>query len=202
VLLLSNLVFAAGLALLAAAHGPVLLTVAWLVLGAAMALGLYDSAFAALAGLYGREARSAITSIAGFASTVGWRGACLAWAGLHLIAGLPLNRFLVPPAPPPPTANAAALTLFGPAGYGLRTGVLSVPVRVAQAGGRCCSGCCWTGWAWACCWHPRGWASLRQRHSWHRDSPAVPRGRLLRSVTHHLPLRAGWLEADPHIAGA
>ena len=117
VLCLSSLVFAAGLALLAAAHGPVLLAVAWLVLGAGMALGLYDSAFATLAGLYGGDARGAITGItliAGFASTVGWpltafldgavgwRGACLAWAGLHLLVGLPLNRFLVPRAPPPP----------------------------------------------------------------------------------------------------
>lgn len=122
VLCLSNLVFATGLALLAAANGPVLLTAAWLVLGAGMALGLYDSAFATLAGLYGRDARAAITGItliAGFASTVGWplsaflndavgwRGACLAWAGLHLALGLPLNRFLVPPALPPPPENAA-----------------------------------------------------------------------------------------------
>ena len=45
---LSNLVFAAGLALLATAHGPVLLAVAWLVIGFGMALGLYDSAFATL----------------------------------------------------------------------------------------------------------------------------------------------------------
>ena len=122
VLCLSNLVFAAGLALLAAAHGSVLLTVGWLVLGAGMALGLYDSAFATLARLYGRDARGAIigiTLLAGFASTVGWpltawldgavgwRGACLAWAGLHLVVGLPLNGFLVPRAPPPPAAEAA-----------------------------------------------------------------------------------------------
>ena len=126
VLVLSSLVFATGLALLAAAHGTVLLAVAWLVLGAGMALGLYDSAFATLAGLYGRDARGAITGItliAGFASTVGWpltawldgavgwRGACLAWAGLHLVIGLPLNCFLVPPAPPPlPGDTAAAAT--------------------------------------------------------------------------------------------
>ncbi len=36
----SNLVFAADIALLAAASGPVLLALAWLVLGAGMALGL------------------------------------------------------------------------------------------------------------------------------------------------------------------
>ncbi len=120
VLCWSNLVFATGLVLLASAQGPVLLTGAWLVLGAGIALGLYDSAFATLAGLYGREARSAITGItliAGFASTIGWpltafltetigwRGACLVWAALHLLLGLPLNRFLVPPAPPPAGAG-------------------------------------------------------------------------------------------------
>lgn len=115
VLCLSSVVFAAGLALLALANGPFVLTAAWLVIGVAMALGLYDSAFATLAGLYGRDARSPITGItliAGFASTVGrplttffndtlgWRGACLAWAGLHLSFGLLLNLFLVPPAAP------------------------------------------------------------------------------------------------------
>jgi hypothetical protein len=48
---------------------------AWAVLGVGMALGLYDSAFATLTGLYGRAARGPITGItliAGFASTVGW----------------------------------------------------------------------------------------------------------------------------------
>lgn len=122
VLCLSNLVFAAGLTLLATAQGPGVLTSAWLVLGAGMALGLYDSAFATLAGLYGRDARGAITGItliAGFASTVGWpltawlndavgwRGACLAWAGLHVLAGLPLNRFFIPETPPLPDDAAA-----------------------------------------------------------------------------------------------
>jgi MFS family permease len=116
VLTLSNLVFATGLVLLALAQGTGLMALAWLVMGVGMAMGLYDAAFATLAGLYGRAARSPITGItliAGFASTVGWplsaimeemlgwRGACLGWAGLHLLVGLPLNRLLVPPAPPP-----------------------------------------------------------------------------------------------------
>lgn len=123
VLTLSNLVFAVGLVLLALAQGPALMAFAWLVLGVGMAMGLYDAAFATLAGLYGRAARTPITGItliAGFASTVGWplsalmeeaigwRGACLGWAGLHLLVGLPLNRLLVPPAPPPEKAPAAA----------------------------------------------------------------------------------------------
>ena len=116
VLVLSNLVLAAGLIVLALAQGLVSLTAAWAVLGVGMALGLYDSAFATLAGLYGREARGPITGItliAGFASTIGWplsafldaslgwRGACLTWAVLHLLIGLPLNRLLIPRAPPP-----------------------------------------------------------------------------------------------------
>ena len=121
VLAASSVVFAAGLAVLAAAPGLPVLAVGWLVLGAGMALGLYDAAFAALAGLYGRGARGPITGItliAGFASTVGWpvsallldwvgwRGACLVWAGLHVMVGLPLNLWL-PSAPPPPAATVA-----------------------------------------------------------------------------------------------
>ena len=116
VLALSNLVLAAGLVVLALAQGIVGLAAAWAVLGVGMALGLYNSAFATLSGLYGRAARGPITGItliAGFASTVGWplsafldasvgwRGACLVWAALHLLIGLPLNRLLIPRAPPP-----------------------------------------------------------------------------------------------------
>lgn len=111
VLVISNLVLAGGLALLAVASAPWMLWTAWLVLGIGMALGLYDSAFATLGRIYGDKARSAITGItliAGFASTVGWpltalgaasigwRNTCLAWAIAHLVLGLPLNRFLVP----------------------------------------------------------------------------------------------------------
>lgn len=129
VLAATNLVFAAGLVLLSVATGPASLVVAWLVLGVGMGFGLYEAAFATVAGLYGRDARSAITGItlfAGFASTVGWpasalfidafgwRGACLAWAALHLLLGLPLNRLLVPKAPPP--APVAASGQPAPAG--------------------------------------------------------------------------------------
>lgn len=111
VLILSSLVFATGLVLLGLANGTVLLTIGWVVLGVGMALGLYDAAFSALAHLYGHGARGPITGItliAGFASTVGWplsalfeaeigwRGACFGWAALHLVVGLPLNRFIVP----------------------------------------------------------------------------------------------------------
>jgi len=114
VLSATNLVFAVGLAALSAASGPVSLFAAWIVLGVAMGSGLYEAAFAALVRLYGRSSRDSITGItliAGFASTLGWplstlleaqfgwRGACLAWAALHLLIGLPLNA-LLPKAPP------------------------------------------------------------------------------------------------------
>lgn len=129
VLTLSNLVLAAGLVLLACAQGIATLALAWAVLGVGIAIGLYDAAFATLAGLYGRAARAPITGItliAGFASTVGWplsalmeaefgwRGACLGWAALHLVLGLPLNRLLVPPAPPPEKLAAAGVAKPAP----------------------------------------------------------------------------------------
>ncbi len=111
VLAVSNLLFAAGLGLLALADILPLLWLGWLVIGAAMGLGLYDSAFATLGRMYGQTARSAITGItliAGFASTVGWpltawgeatlgwRGTCAAWAIAHIALGLPLNLFILP----------------------------------------------------------------------------------------------------------
>src|SRR5437868_4471136 len=51
VLVFSNLVLAAGLILLSLAQGVIGLAAAWAVLGVGMALGLYDAAFATLAGL-------------------------------------------------------------------------------------------------------------------------------------------------------
>jgi predicted MFS family arabinose efflux permease len=118
----TNVVFAAGLAALSLAHGPWSLFLAWAVLGVGMGSGLYEAAFAALVRLYGTGSRGAITGItliAGFASTVGWplsalleshfgwRGACLGWAALHLVVGIPLNLSL-PRAGPPPAAPAPA----------------------------------------------------------------------------------------------
>jgi MFS family permease len=109
VLMVSSLVFAAGLFGLGLAQGPISLFAAWLVIGAGMGMGLYEAAFSTLAGIYGKSARSSITGItliAGFASTVGWplsgaleatvgwRGACFAWAAIHIVIALPLNALL------------------------------------------------------------------------------------------------------------
>jgi MFS family permease len=115
VLAATNLIFALGLVLLSQASSIAGLVLAWTVIGIGMGCGLYEASFATVAALYGTTARNAITGItlvAGFASTVGWptsalfiesfgwRGACLAWAMLHLLIGLPLNLFLVPKTPP------------------------------------------------------------------------------------------------------
>jgi MFS family permease len=131
VLAVSNLVFAAGLTLLAVAGGPLLLFAGWIVIGVGMAMGLYEAAFATLAGIHGRSARGAITGVtlfAGFASTVAWpitaaveaasdwRIACLVWAAAHLLIGLPLNRLLVPlgTQPPPATIPEPSVPRRGP----------------------------------------------------------------------------------------
>jgi predicted MFS family arabinose efflux permease len=109
VLCASNLVLAAGLAVLGLSASAWVMALAWLLLGIGMGLGLYDAAFGALGRIYGRYARSAITGItliAGFASTVawplsafgleavGWRYTCFGWAIAHILIGLPLNLSL------------------------------------------------------------------------------------------------------------
>eukprot|EP01030_Chromulinospumella_sphaerica_P001911 gene1911-1876_t len=150
VLMGTNLLFAAALAGMALAQGPVGLFAAWVLMGVAMGSGLYEAAFATLVRLYGQGARSAITGItliAGFASTVGWplsawmvtqwgwRGACAGWAALHLLVGVPLNGWLPradtakkPPSPSTDepvaaTSEPAAPATSAPA-HPLRTTVL------------------------------------------------------------------------------
>lgn len=126
VLRVTNLLFAVGLGALGLAQAEWQVWAAWCVIGLAMGSGLYDAAFATLVRLYPVSARNAITGItliAGFASTVGWpltqwgldtwgwRGACLGWAALHLLVGLPLHS-LLPGAPvehTPPVQTAVTL---------------------------------------------------------------------------------------------
>ncbi len=139
VLMATSVLFALGLAAMALASGPVGLFAAWLVMGVAMGSGLYEAAFASLVRLYGQEARGTITGItliAGFASTVGWpltaalehafgwRGACWAWAALHVIAGLPLNALLPRAELALPPAMGAAPTAATVSEPPLRTAAL------------------------------------------------------------------------------
>ena len=115
VLCLSNLVLAAGLALTGASSSPLMLFTAWGLVGLGMALGLYDTAFAALVRLYGARARApmtGVTLVGGFGSTLGWtltallvahwgwRNACFFWALVHLGTILPLHWLGVPETAP------------------------------------------------------------------------------------------------------
>lgn len=134
VLCFSNVVLVAGLLLLGSASSVVMLFAAWAVIGAGMALGLYDAAFAALVRQHGTQARQSITGItllAGFASTIGWpltsavvaasdwSTACLMWAALHLLLALPLNWLTLSaaarllPAAEPGSATAQADDVAG-----------------------------------------------------------------------------------------
>lgn len=111
VLLASNVIFAAGLILLGLATDGLTLAFAILVLGLGMAIGMYGTPFAILVSLYAEGARRPITGVAllgGLGSTLGWplsayleqhfgwRGACLAWAALHVGVCLPLSAWIVP----------------------------------------------------------------------------------------------------------
>lgn len=126
VLSISNVTFAAGLALLGSAHSVAIMVAAWIILGVGMGMGLDDAAFGALGRIYGSNARRSITGItllAGFASTVGWplsawgleaigwRETCYAWAAAHVVLGLPLTLIFLPTVPRTTTTATASATI-------------------------------------------------------------------------------------------
>nr|WP_245196718.1 MFS transporter [Labrys sp. LIt4] len=130
---------ASGCVGLAVSHSLPVYFAAWLVLGVAMRLTLYDAAFAALARAGGAEARRAMAQITlpgGLSSTafwplgttladsLGWRGAVLVYAGLMLATvplalALPAVRRREKPAPgaersgPRPGSTGSGLLLAG-----------------------------------------------------------------------------------------
>ena len=106
-----SLIGAAGLVALAWAPGIASYFAAWITIGIAMAASLYDPAFATLGRIFGSAARTPITAltlVAGFASTVswpvtqfliqtvGWRGAYLVYAALLAGLAAPLHAFALP----------------------------------------------------------------------------------------------------------
>ena len=110
VLLASSLFYAAGLVGVGLAPVLAVYLFGWALIGVGMGTGLYDAVFAALGRIYGSEARGPITNLTlfgGFASTIcwplsafmidhiGWRSACLIYAGLHLVVALPLQMAVV-----------------------------------------------------------------------------------------------------------
>jgi MFS family permease len=123
VLAVSAGLLAAGLSALALAQSLPAFLIAWSLIGLGMGGGLYDPAFATLGRLYGHEGRSAITTLTlfgGFASTVcwplsaflsahlGWRGACLIYAGFQLAVALPAYLFILPRESPPAAPLSAS----------------------------------------------------------------------------------------------
>ncbi|UYQ72662.1 MFS transporter [Pelagibacterium flavum] len=105
------LLIATGLVALSLAHWLAMYWAAWIIIGTGMGAGLYDAAFSTLGKLFGVNAKSAITTLTlwgGFASTicwpilsvlvdmVGWRYACLAFAGLHIVLTAPLCAVVLP----------------------------------------------------------------------------------------------------------
>jgi MFS family permease len=105
------LLVALGLVIVASAKSLPVYLAGWIVLGFGMGASLYDAAFATLGALYGTAARgpiAAVTLYGGFASTVcwpfsaflvghvGWRGACLAYAVIHVAFGCVGSLLVVP----------------------------------------------------------------------------------------------------------
>ena len=122
---LGSVLCATGLLGVAAATNYVVFLGAWVVLGIAMRLSLYEAAFATLTAAARHEARRAIsvlTLYGGFASTVfwpigfglvesiGWRMALVVFAALNLVICLPLHLFLLPRGGPMPADAAAPRT--------------------------------------------------------------------------------------------
>jgi len=135
VLAASALLLAAGQIGLAIAPSLPVFVLAWIVIGFGMSAGLYDAAFSTLGQLYRLGARhhiGTLTLFGGFASTVcwplsaflvdtiGWRGACLAYAAIHLGFCLPLYLWGLPKhrqedAPAAPGAATAPVAIRRPA---------------------------------------------------------------------------------------
>jgi MFS family permease len=132
-----SLLGALGLFLLGFADHPAAYLAVWMLLGVAIAASLYDPAFATLGRVFGTAARrpiTALTLIAGFASTVswpathilleavGWRGTYLVYAGLLAIVAAPLHAFALPRTRADPMARTAATahvpsTVLKPSGW-------------------------------------------------------------------------------------
>lgn len=122
---LANHGFFLAVGLFIAAMSPSLpvFLLAWVLIGIAMAAGLYDALFTALGASYGLSARPIIigvTLISGFCTTIiwpilalmehhlGWRWTCAIYGTVVLLTMYPLyGRTLSPSAPKPPREHAA-----------------------------------------------------------------------------------------------
>ncbi|WP_233356557.1 MFS transporter [Pseudomonas mangrovi] len=111
VLASSSLLLASGMLLTGLASNLLIYYLAWTLIGAGMAAGLYDAAFSTLGRLLGEDARASMTGLTllgGFASTLGWpliagleqelgwRYSCFVLAAAHLLIGLPIHLLAIP----------------------------------------------------------------------------------------------------------
>lgn len=115
-----SLVSGAGMLLLSRSHSLPVYFAAWAVLGLAMALTMYEAAFATINrefGARGRQAISTLTLFGGFASTVfwpltqqldqllGWRDTYALYGALQIAVCLPLHLLLAGRRPAAPAAG-------------------------------------------------------------------------------------------------
>lgn len=127
VLAAHGLILAAGLGLMAIAPSLPVFLLAWVIIGIAMATGLYDALFTSLGSTYGLEARPiivGITLISGFCTTViwpllavmehlmGWRMTCAVFGGVVLVTLYPLYRYALD-AHVPATASRSTTAVSG-----------------------------------------------------------------------------------------
>jgi MFS family permease len=111
VMAVGSLIGALGLCLIVFATHPIAYLAVWAILGVAMAMNLYDPAFATLGRIFGAHARRPITALTlagGFASTVswpvthlligaqGWRSTYLIYAAVLALVAAPLHAFVLP----------------------------------------------------------------------------------------------------------
>ncbi|WP_353048810.1 MFS transporter [Pseudomonas fluorescens] len=139
VLATSSVLLALGMLLMGSAGNLTTYYLAWTLIGAGMAAGLYDAVFSTLARLLGNNARASITGLTllgGFASTlgwplitgleglIGWRYSCFTLAAAHLMIGLPIHLLAIPrnkdlPVEPAPLAAPPSGTHPGTSGNGI-----------------------------------------------------------------------------------
>lgn len=107
----SGVIVGLGLLVIAVSQTLPVFMLAWVIIGAGMAMGLYEALFATLGALYAEHAGRAITGItliSGFATTViwpvvalaighfGWRTTCLVYAVILIVVVAPLYLWVLP----------------------------------------------------------------------------------------------------------
>jgi predicted MFS family arabinose efflux permease len=128
VMIAGTVIAAPGFLLLAAANGPILFFVAWMILGTAGSATLATAAYIMLNEIAGRDAKRGIGAmmlVTGLASSifwpttsflshaVGWRGTCVVYAAMLLLVSLPLIYFGLPRRAEP---TDDAISVVSPAG--------------------------------------------------------------------------------------